>query len=188
MAPCVSVLTRQRRMGRTAAPLAGRRAGREERPGVGGELPVTRPEALQRTRTPRQRRSVPSWITATMGRGRSSSSGRAVTGGGHSPGRAKRAAGPQGIIRLGEAQGQEACDRAPSRGRTLGIVPTQADTSEGGEIIRRPGVGRGGDGARSPITLSPEAGRPVEGGSNADLGSRPALPRRPKARLHRPNW
>lgn len=57
--------------------MAGRRAGREEHPGVGGELPVTRPEALQRTRTPRQRRSVPSWITATMGRGGHPAAGRA---------------------------------------------------------------------------------------------------------------
>ena len=45
VAPCVSVLTRQKRMGRTAAPLAGRCTGREERPGIGGELPVTRSEA-----------------------------------------------------------------------------------------------------------------------------------------------
>lgn len=33
---------------------------------------------------------------------------------------------------MGRLEAGFTCDRVPSRGRTLGIVPTQADASEGG--------------------------------------------------------
>lgn len=103
-----------------------------------------------------------------------------MLGRGHSPGRAKRAAWPQGIIRLGWRWGGSrpglhaiGCRRA---GAPWAYCRRRQTRAKAVEVIRCPGAGRNEDGAWSPVSLSPEAGRPNEGGSNAVLGFEASYP------------